>query len=905
MKNLKYFGNYLGIVVQNNDPERRGRVKVFVPSITPSVYKGWNEVKKDKKFKFIGTNINSDLTDILDDLRKILPWADCAAPLMGESSSGLFNNSYQAGTISDSNKLTQAISNKTSSETNESDLTDYSQNKDNIGEKPANLYDSNLTGVNDAFNRIENNNNVNRFSFNYKPDSYSNGAKGAFSIPRVGSHLWVFFHAGDPLFPVFFAASYGQSDWSSIYDTASGKDLGIDYPGSFENKKEGDSEKDNNIETYRNKFVINQKGGTLSFVNTDNKEALKLTHYAGGFKEFNNFTNIEFAPKNDQKLVLEDSFSTVRGSRNEYTEGDKDSIIKGNFYKKIGSLNKDVFEEWKSVVNELADIKQMFDINRCGRDSSSSYKGTSTYQKKTGNNGPCPVCSPDITKMVDYFTIINNSFNSHYQDNGLGIDPNFKNIFGDMAYGISLQGKKKQLFYPGTNGTPYTTYAGTVITATVDGTTASSSRGEAWGIKCPTCNGTGLSPSSKDGTFDLSNKSELIKGFFNRNLKKLSDIENKMGLGGSEIVDITKHKIETIGTVMNDFGSIRIDTKGRIGIADVRVGKYATFYNRQATPIIEYVNVDDLPGGNFTLSVCNRYNILVGAGGLNMKSYGPVNIGGTITNVGGSQINIASENEINIDGGKRFSVIADIINIRQRNKKQIVVESNLGVTNNVIIAGGAYIEGEVYLQHVTAPAEWQRTEGTELFGAAAVLPGNIGGKIIGFGVPLSNLASFSTSSKGTTKFLPGLGAKVYLGKTDFTKIIGRTTSSDQIGHIKIGDIQIDMNPLSPNYGKNTNIVTVYGGTGSADCLAIYGSDVDCIVGSNQGAGGADASKMPIVVYGTGRDEDSIYIGAHTHLFKNLPLTLKNLNKEVREEAVSNKLHESVPVGSSPVNNSKK
>ena len=57
----QYFGNFLGITVQNNDPEQRGRIKVFVPHVSASVYKKWNEVKKDKRFKFIGLNVISDL----------------------------------------------------------------------------------------------------------------------------------------------------------------------------------------------------------------------------------------------------------------------------------------------------------------------------------------------------------------------------------------------------------------------------------------------------------------------------------------------------------------------------------------------------------------------------------------------------------------------------------------------------------------------------------------------------------------------------------------------------------------------------------------------------------------------------------------------------------------------------
>ena len=36
-----------------------------------------------------------------------------------------------------------------------------------------------------------------RFSYNYVPTSYSNSAKGSFSVPNVGAHVWIFFAGGD------------------------------------------------------------------------------------------------------------------------------------------------------------------------------------------------------------------------------------------------------------------------------------------------------------------------------------------------------------------------------------------------------------------------------------------------------------------------------------------------------------------------------------------------------------------------------------------------------------------------------------------------------------------------------------------------------------------------------------
>lgn len=76
---------YPGIVIQNNDPERAGRVKVFVPGITNTVYENWNQVQTDKEISFV----DGDLNPILSELRDSLPWATNACSSFGGGTSRL------------------------------------------------------------------------------------------------------------------------------------------------------------------------------------------------------------------------------------------------------------------------------------------------------------------------------------------------------------------------------------------------------------------------------------------------------------------------------------------------------------------------------------------------------------------------------------------------------------------------------------------------------------------------------------------------------------------------------------------------------------------------------------------------------------------------------------------------
>lgn len=688
----KYIGNYVGIVVQNNDPTAQGRIKVFVPHVSPSVYKKWIESKTDLKFKFPGSNIGSDLSLIIEELKGILPWASCAAPLVGASGTGRFNAINDQASISDSNNFS------TTTPDQNFIPTKYSLNKEGVGEKPARKFEANVLQLTDAFSdaTVNKTNRVNKFAQNYVPTSYSNCAKGAFSIPNVGSHVWIFFQEGDPMFPIYFAVSFGEDDWKSIFDLTTLNENGIDYPGAYENKAAHDVSSYNaNNETYRNKFVFNQKGGTFEIVSTDNRELLKFTHFSGSFLEMNNHTTTQLAATNDQKLVLQDQFLTVRGFRNEWVDRDYEINVRGDFYRKIGNFNNDAFTQWKQAVADIAELKQLFEIKRVAFSQDSIYiKKVSPGQTKapggTGGHNKCPLCTH--SNRGKYW---NTTYKLQSLPDGLMSSIFTKQDEPSLYTGISPSGTGHipKFVFPPTNAKNFLN-----------------------GGNCPCCGGSGISPSSQGGTFENQNKDTLLSATLKEKVAQLALIEKELGLGGSEIISITKHKIETIGLTMNDFPAIRVDSVGKINPNEVIVRPGGVVINQKASPLIEMVHVDDLPGGSYNLNVCNRWNVLVGAGGVSIKTYGLVEIGGAIANIAAEQINIVSENEVNIVGDKRLTLTGDAIILRQKNYGQVLVDSNLGVSQNVVIGGSVHIEGELSVQHITAPAEVQTTEKTLLEG---------------------------------------------------------------------------------------------------------------------------------------------------------------------------------------------
>lgn len=721
----EYTGMYLGIVIQNNDPDYRGRVKVYVPHIQANVYQDWFSELSDKSFRFLGKNIQSDLEKILPELKTVLPWAENSMPLIGASGSGKYNAHQQIGTISDSNRNETIQPHKHQTDVEKK----YKLNDEHIGESPGKVYESHPTWVKDAFTNTDNPDDIdadlfselelgdrtngvnrpNKYAHNYRPNTYSNLAKGSFSIPNVGSHVWVFFQDGDHMQPVVFGVMHGEEDWKGIYDC--NDEHGSDYPGTYENISKGEEKIfDNNTETYRNKYVINQKGGALEFVNTDNKEVLKMTHFSGSFIEFNNHTNVEFATRNSQRLIQEDYYDTVKGFRNIYTERDLDYIVRGDSYKKIGYQNYNYHLQWRDEMRSLAEVKALFEIQRINGPSWSNGVLEST---QTGSFLPCPVCND--ASRIKYWSLRNQFKYTGLTDTSWGggngatsaeggnfqrgfFNPIGRSDLGVPASPLAIQYKFKNEGYQSASD-----HGG--------------GGGKIFGESCPVCNGSGLSPSTMEGTWAVEERKSDAN--FEKILKltteNLAPIESKLGLGGCEISNIAKHKIDNIGMVMNDFPSIRTDPVGKMYRDSMIIHKEGVLASQKPSPLIESVHVDDLPGGSYSLNITNRWNVHVGAGGIAIKTLGRVEIGGTQVNVAGDQVNIGSQNEVNIDGGKRLNIVSDIISIRQRDRGQVMVDSNLGVSQNVIVGGGLHVEGELTCQHITAPVEVHETELVKLY----------------------------------------------------------------------------------------------------------------------------------------------------------------------------------------------
>lgn len=138
----KYYGNYLGIVVNTNDPENRNRIQVWVPNLTNTLYTNWNSDLTNKTLEY-----NFDDSDpVFIRLKNSLPWAECASPLIGGGTAMNINPSVQTQPTGSSTEVPVKLPNESTSTFSGSTTTlDNGQVVDSKTGEP--IFDTSITDI--------------------------------------------------------------------------------------------------------------------------------------------------------------------------------------------------------------------------------------------------------------------------------------------------------------------------------------------------------------------------------------------------------------------------------------------------------------------------------------------------------------------------------------------------------------------------------------------------------------------------------------------------------------------------------------------------------------------------------------------------------------------------------------
>ena len=661
MKNLNGF--YRGVIVQNNDPQKLGRVKIFVPHIHLSLL-DLEESDHDKEFYFgeFGTNYQKkdpnlvDLTKYMEKIKLKLPWAEVSLPITGGGYSS-FNSASNKATISDSPSYANQIAED-----------DGSTGAPAGAEVKANPPSDRFSSSSD---------NPNPLGATYNTQSFYNAPKGMFGIPQVNTKVWVFFLDGNPNTPVVFGYSPSASTYGQIYDDTN-------HPSGYENNDPTQEANPENVKR-RNMMAINQKGGSISFNGTDNEESLSIAHDSGSYNEFNNSGQQNLVMGQKSSLVKGPAYSTIDDSHSFHCGDNSNVSVQKDVQITIGSANYAAAQRWKDAASNIHAVKSLPETQNSGSDSFYS----SPLAKKGGENGPCPACSQGRS----YKTLKGGNGdekNNKTIDEGQtsfvdSLKDNFLAFFGKKSK-LEIEDAKEEQF-PKTEN-------------------------------CPVCSGSGKSPSSMGGNFPKEERKEETGNLYLNSAQDFFEAENDLGEGGSLTLNVTKDVFLSIGCASNDLDSVRVNNQGSAHDIGLKLdGDNGVYPSPVVGAVVEKVHVDRFPGGQFTVDAQNGINLLGGSGGIDFSSTGVMSIHGTIAEVTGEQVNISAKSGLNIATDDVLSIKGSNIAIQSDN--QVFVKTILAVDGNIVCRGGIMAQGEVYLQHVTAPVSFQETEyQSELYGTA-------------------------------------------------------------------------------------------------------------------------------------------------------------------------------------------
>ena len=178
-----------------------------------------------------------------------------------------------------------------------------------------------------------------------RPGGNSNNMPtGMFGYAMEGQAVWCFFREGDALFPVYFAASYGQEDWSRIYQNG----------GSGQQDGKGVH------------FTLDAGGmNSVSITDQDNTvfgpdNILEFRHNFGSVLRFTNSTSLLYSQYSHKQHVQQDYADIVMANREMRTFGDSNIKVGQNQYIAVGKWDataQEAANELQKIINEGMEIK--------------------------------------------------------------------------------------------------------------------------------------------------------------------------------------------------------------------------------------------------------------------------------------------------------------------------------------------------------------------------------------------------------------------------------------------------------------------------------------------------------------------------------------------------------------------
>jgi hypothetical protein len=226
-------------------------------------------------------------------------------------------------------------------------------------------------------------------------------ASGLFTYPNPGAMVWVFFREGNPLFPVYFAASYSSAEWKSAYRggspaeayTNDGKTIGRGTVAKF--GEEGG--------------ILTQSMTNMSDA-LNNSSSLSLFHQHGSNITMKDGCDFYFSRNNKRDEVDNDRFIITKGYKEEWIEGDASTNTRGNLIVKVGNISAEAIAAMQELSDMSYEMNQMLmDKPKGGSGGSGGAKSAAKTEATPTNaststpaNSEAPVLDASLTKQQPF-----------------------------------------------------------------------------------------------------------------------------------------------------------------------------------------------------------------------------------------------------------------------------------------------------------------------------------------------------------------------------------------------------------------------------------------------------------------------------------------------------------------------
>lgn len=440
---------------------------------------------------------------------------------------------------------------------------------------------------------------------------------------------------------------------------------------------------------YQNSSVITGRAGNIVMNHSEGREHIIIGAYSGSQLTLNGPGVTLFSPNNSQYHTINDSFKSVGKDDSTYVKGmhyiraEKGvNIIVGD----TNAITTNAHQQWNKEVSDYATLNCLPDekkpvkpvlpsvpvedipaINRDAKITKAPNSAITQIQSKsqsgqTPNNiaipGDALTKKPNLGVLKDLVTkSIQNRISDAKKlaENSINQIKGIKNIPATLVEGLSDQ-----------------------------------------------------SPSTEGAEAEPGPTPEERSDAAAATQKKLLDIESQLGEGGDYVICASRNIRIVCGAAVNNNPQAYVDLEGRqIPTGTVVTEDGMTTATGAAPKLVEVDNHSFFPCGQFTLEVGNGFNIKTGGGGINLSTCGSLNLQtDTIVKIGALQTVVGGK-DIIVAGDTNVSIASPNLNLTSEN--QIFLNGNVGINQNLLVQGGAYFDGNLTCNSITAPQEIQQT----------------------------------------------------------------------------------------------------------------------------------------------------------------------------------------------------